>query len=115
MGELKTFPWSPLLGAKSTCKTKVKKAKFGDGYVQRKPDGINSLSDVYSVSFEYDIEEIDLIDDFLRQHAGVKAFLYVPSSNHRKTRVICESWSRRRHTTKLSKAIIDAKFEEVPL
>lgn len=73
---------------------------FGDGYEQRVANGINALSQQFSVNFKTRPKaEIDDIVAFFVSRGGVTAFDFVvPDSNEsgsEKTyKVVCESWSK---------------------
>ena len=73
--------------------------EFGDGYEQRVANGINALSQSFSVSFDTrPKEEIDDIIAFFVNKAGVTAFsfTYADSNNSGETtiKVVCEDWSQ---------------------
>ena len=80
---------------------KVKLASFGDGYEQRLRDGINSLSESYSLSFETRTkEEIDNIIQFFDSKGGVVPFLFtIPDSTsnsggEKTVKVVCPDYSQ---------------------
>ena len=78
---------------------KVKLASFGDGYEQRLRDGINSLSESYSLSFETRTkEEIDDIIQFFELKGGVVPFSFtIPDSNsggEKTVKVVCPDYSQ---------------------
>ncbi len=64
-------------------KPKVHLATFGDGYEQRLADGINSITEIYSVSFATRPKaDIDDIVAFFDSKQGVTAFDFtIPDSN----------------------------------
>jgi phage-related protein len=78
---------------------KVLISKFGDGYEQRVTDGINSLSETYSLQFK--TREKEFIDDvvvFLDGKKGVTKFAFrIPESNssggEKEIKVVCDSYS----------------------
>jgi phage-related protein len=74
-------------------------AQFGDGYEQRIANGINSLQESYSVSFNNRTkEEIDDITGYLGSLQGVTALSFtIPDSNNSgetTIKVICDSFSQ---------------------
>tara|TARA_Y100001951_G_C11294231_1_gene274378 strand:+ start:275 stop:655 length:381 start_codon:yes stop_codon:yes gene_type:complete len=76
---------------------RVRKAQFGDGYSHRIADGINSLSEKFSVSFSpRHKSEIDNIANYFALLKGVTALtLFVPNTNGDETiKVTCESWNK---------------------
>lgn len=74
-------------------------ANFGDGYEQRISDGINSLKESFSVSFNNrPKDEIDEIKLFLNTKKGVGSFDFTyPDSNELtneiSVKVVCDSFS----------------------
>jgi phage-related protein len=111
---LLTFPYSfgPTTSAQKSTEAKTLRAEFGDGYTQRVADGLNSVRDTYSVSWE-DISRTDarLIDDFLRARGGFEAFLWTPPGATVSKKWICESWSVTNASTVLDS--VSATFVEV--
>lgn len=82
-----------------TSKPKVYRASFGDGYEQRIAQGINNISESYSVSFvNREKTEIDDIVAFFDSLNGVTNFSFTfPDSNaggnEKSIRVVCEDYS----------------------
>ena len=80
---------------------KVKIATFGDGYEQRLQDGINSLGEIYSVSFVTRTkEDIDDIVYFFNTKRGVVSFDFtIPDSNsvggEATIKVVCDNYSQK--------------------
>lgn len=80
-------------------KPKVYMASFGDGYEQRIAQGINSLNESYSVSFNTRTKaEIDDIVGYLDSLRGVTSFNFViPDSNaggnETTIKVVCDDYS----------------------
>ena len=74
---------TPDKGLTRTKTPKVLVAAFGDGYEQRRPDGINNVKEELSLTFVNRTKEV--IDDvcaFLDATKGVTKFsLFVPDSN----------------------------------
>ena len=78
-------------------KPKVHLATFGDGYEQRLADGINSITEIYSVSFATRPKaDIDDIVAFFDSKQGVTAFDFtIPDSNNSgetTIKVVCDSF-----------------------
>lgn len=84
-----------------TSKPKVYRAAFGDGYEQRIAQGINNISESYSVSFvNREKTEIDDIVAFFDSLNGVTNFSFtIPDSNvdsvvkETTIKVVCEDYS----------------------
>jgi phage-related protein len=57
----------------------VLEAKFGDGYSQRMSDGLNTIMETWSLSFQNrPISDINIIRAFLEGKNGVQAFSWDP-------------------------------------
>ena len=89
----------PDKGMTRTGKPVVHLAKFGDGYEQRPVNGLNALTETFSISFNNRTkEEIDDIVAFFENKAGVTAFNYtIPDSNNSgesTVKVVCDSWNK---------------------
>ena len=86
---------------------KVRVASFGDGYQQRISDGINSVKDLFTVSFTNRTKaEADDIEAFFRDKKGVTSFNFTfPDSNSSSNdsagnpvttvKVGCTQWSQQ--------------------
>lgn len=82
-------------------KPTVLMARFGDGYEQRAADGLNSIKETYSVSFNNRTKEfVDDVVAFLDSTASVTNFGFtVPDSNNttrtgeKDVVVVCDSYS----------------------
>jgi len=78
---------------------KVLLARFGDGYEQRLPDGINSIQETFNITFNNRTkEEIDDITGYLASLKGASAFsLTIPDSNNSgelTIKVVCDSYAQ---------------------
>ena len=88
------------LKGNNSSKPKVHVATFGDGYEQRLADGINSIKQEFSVSFnKRPKEEIDDIAGYFNSLKGVTAFNFtIPDSNASGTpketiiKVVCDGF-----------------------
>ena len=56
----------------------VREVRFGDGYSQRAPAGLNADLKTYSVTLSVSREEATALESFLAEHGGWKAFLWTP-------------------------------------
>lgn len=78
----------------------IKRSNFGDGYVQRLPNGINNDRETYNVVFATrPKQEIDDIYAFLEDKGGTDNFTFtVPDENavsdEKDITVVCVSWSK---------------------
>jgi len=91
---------SPDKGLTRNSTPKVLVAKFGDGYEQRLPNGINSIDETFSATFNNRTkEEIDDITGYLASLKGATSFTYtIPdtngSGNEISIKVVCENYSQ---------------------
>jgi phage-related protein len=89
-----TFTFPASYGTSVTRAPRIKAVKFGDGYEQRQPDGINTFADVWSLSFT-NISPADAasIDSFFSGLYGVSYFLWTPPGGTQ-GKYICKEWGR---------------------
>lgn len=88
------FTWKPSLAATANSAPKVTEAKFGDGYVQRSPKGINNNPMSWDLSFDaLSSHDADAIEDFLATLYACLPFTWTDLRG-RTGQYICPSWSR---------------------
>ncbi|WJF92005.1 phage tail protein [Paraburkholderia bonniea] len=104
-----TFGWSPAPGPQGETTFAVRRAQFGDGYAQRVPDGINSRSDSWPVTFTGSREKIEGIKAFLDRHAGASAFFWTPPLGSGAL-FVCSRYSPVAHTA--GTFALSATFEQ---
>lgn len=109
---METFNWPVKLGMKTDFSPRVISVRFGDGYEQRKPDGLNSQLEKYNINLSLKPEKAQQVLAFLKRHGGVKSFLFQPVKNNPVVAVVCKKWSSDLGNIK---ALISAEFEEVAL
>lgn len=90
---METFHWRPKNHAQATAKPRVTTVRFGDGYPQRIPDGINNDLRNYDVTFAGTAAKINLIEGFLARHNGVRSFLWRDPDRNYLITVVCSSWA----------------------
>ncbi len=73
---MKTFRWKVKPGMDVTSAPSVREVRFGDGYSQRAPAGLNADLKTYSVTLSVSREEATALESFLAEHGGWKAFLW---------------------------------------
>lgn len=78
MAVTQTFAWSPQILAPGTRSYAIRSAKFGDGYSQEAPDGINNASDSWDLSFAGVEDYIQPIYNFLDGMKGATSFYWTP-------------------------------------
>ncbi|EFR7065181.1 phage tail assembly protein T [Escherichia coli] len=88
----------------------VRKVRFGDGYSQRAPAGLNADLKTYSVTFSVPRWEAMALESFLAEHGGWKAFLWTPPYEWRQIKVTCAKWSSR---VSMLRVEFSAEFEQV--
>ena len=85
--------FNPTKGVKRNPTPRILKAQFGDGYLQRTVDGINSIEENWSLSFiNRNSTEADILVGFLEDRKGVEAFDWPPPSSSSSIRVYCPKW-----------------------
>jgi phage-related protein len=87
------FSWCPTT---ATCQVepRVLVAQFGDGYAQRRPDGINTQDQIWSLEFHNRTQAVaEAIEAFLVARKGVDVFNWTPPRRSVVLDVICPDWS----------------------
>ncbi|MGO2306148.1 MAG: phage tail protein [Providencia sp.] len=109
---MEIFNWPIKPGMKTDFLPRIKSVQFGDGYEQRKPDGLNSQLEKFNVNLSLTPEKANKVLDFLKSHGGVKSFLFQPIKSQPTVVVVCKKWSSDGGNIRTG---ISAEFEEVPL
>lgn len=73
-----TFQWQHRATPTGAITHRTLVAQFGDGYVQRAGDGLNTKGAEWPLEFVGQRDVIDDIADFLDSHAGSKTFNWMP-------------------------------------
>ncbi|AGH74463.1 MULTISPECIES: phage tail protein [Edwardsiella] len=105
-----TFHWSPRPAMGASIKPSVTVVKFGDGYEQRRPAGINHILESYSPVFRVSHDEFREIEAFFRRQGAVKAFLWRSPQRHVLIRVVCREWSEQVYNNYVD---VSCKFDQV--
>lgn len=106
-----TFSYTPDYQPQATRAPATNNAKFGDGYEQRAEAGINSLPEIWDLSFtNRDLSEADGIDAFFTARKGVTYFEWTTPTGVA-GKFICRTWNYSRVNAIL--ASVTAKFEQV--
>ncbi|THA07305.1 phage tail protein [Rodentibacter pneumotropicus] len=107
---MKTFTFPPQWNMKRKAKPEINVLKFGDGYEQRRANGINNDLRTYDVVFKGINGYINQIDSFLTEHNGYKAFLWTPPHSGKQSKFRCEEWD-----VDISEgfSVLTATFQEV--
>lgn len=110
MAITKTFNWYPDVESRHKVKPLVSTSRFGDGYEQRTPNGLNSTPMVWSVSFTRQRSIGLAILAFLRGCKGSEAFNWTSPLNEA-GKYVCKAWDMR--TMKGGHLQITCDFEQV--
>ena len=73
-----TFTWYHNANPSGTVKFRTLSARFGDGYEQTAPDGINNKLESWPLTFEGTSASITPIKTFLESKLGTRSFLWTP-------------------------------------
>ena len=89
------FTYIPSYPPTAARKPRVKTVRFGDGYEQRIPDGINIQPEIWSLQFANRVStEIDAIETFLTALKGSTYFQWTPPRSVTQGNYICREWQR---------------------
>lgn len=88
------FTWLPLIGSAGRSVFRIRKAQFGEGYAQRASDGLNPEDSSWPVRFRGTRTAMTPIIDFLRAHAGVRAFQWTPPAHGLAGLYVCEEFTQ---------------------
>lgn len=94
---------SPDRGIQRQSNPRVLVARFGDGYEQRIADGINSVDEMFSVTFNNrSAAEVDDITGYFASLKGATSFTYtIPDDNavggELAIKVVCQNYSQSYH------------------
>lgn len=105
------FTWVPDWGASVEQSPAVLSAKFGDGYEQRRQNGINAQPATWKLRFSVrtDTEATALVT-FLQTQGGVTSFLWTPPGGVQASWV-CRKWQRQ--ITDFGLNSVSCDFDEV--
>lgn len=112
------FTWKPQTAYLINSEPDVSVVKFGDGYEQRAPKGLNPLRDKYDLRF-VGVDNLchnrpnvaKQAEAFLRARGAVEAFTWTPPNLTAPILVVCRSWTM---TKTHSVYDLSATFEQVP-
>jgi len=85
--------FNPDKALKQDINPRILKAQFGDGYMQRARDGINTLKETWSLTWtNRGITEGQKLLDFLEHTEGLHKFTWTPPYVSSPIKVIVDSW-----------------------
>ncbi len=89
------FDWAESSSTRLDEEARVAESRFGDGYAQRAPAGLNSLDESWSVNLRAVSRSAgDEIIAFFRTHRGVTPFDWTPPFTSVSGRWVCKRWTR---------------------
>lgn len=92
----------------------VSTSKFGGGYSQRIPLGLNSIQRTWRLVWsERDLSDMVALENFFRARKGAESFLWVPPGATVPTKWICTSFAGPTPVRGDQLASMNATFEEV--
>ena len=92
MAFIYTWAWPTSYNTETDTIPRVKIARFGDGYEQRSPDGINNMPRQVQYVYDFKRETLIQVEAFLRFTAGTMAFYYTPPYSPRGLFVADQGW-----------------------
>lgn len=95
---MKTFPWRPAPKPAINSSPDTVIAKFGNGYEQAAPAGLNNDLKTYSQRFI--VQEVDRLrfNEFMNEHGNHKAYMVFSYSRMKMVPVRNNNWSETPHT-----------------
>lgn len=106
------FTYKPEFGAQAQRKPNVNQVKFGDGYEQRISFGMNTIPEIWSLTFaNRDETEANAIDAFLKARGATQVFEWTPPGQLAGKAFVCREWQVS--PVKHNLFTISARFEEV--
>lgn len=107
---MEIFSWPVKPGMKTDFTPRIKAVRFGDGYEQRQPDGMNHQLRKFNITLSLKSSVADQVLTFLNKHGGITSFLFQPGKSKQAIKVVCKKWSSDSGNLRTS---ISAEFEEV--
>ena len=106
------FIWIPSYNISADFQPKIKSIKFGDGFEQISPDGINNNLFVENIEFNNrDLNETTAILHFLYYRQGAESFVWItPAPLVNQFRFKCKQWNYKQNF--YNNYNIIAKFEQ---
>ncbi len=107
-----SLPLEPIRSSSKNVTARFLRAELGDGYDQRAGDGIQTIKEEWSVTFEaLDSTNADLIIAFFEGLDGYQNFTWIPFRQTVAKKFICPSWSESYRGAGLTS--VSASFVEV--
>ena len=109
-----TPPVAPSTDLTAQTTARVNEAGFGDGYVQRTPDGLNSLDQTVSLQWADTLTKAQVteIRQFFEAKLGATPFFYQLPDEDAPRKWVCKTWSRAYQRHPLGLYTLRAEFTE---
>lgn len=108
--KMSEFTGVPQRNASVDYKPQRNEARFGDGYAQRSPKGLNNNPQNWKgLRFHGTENELDAIEAFFELKGGVTPFTWTPPGKS-EAKFICPEWAREHLYKNIS--VITANFEQ---
>lgn len=97
-------------GTTLTMKPRIRQTQFGDAYVQRKPDGLNFMLEVWQVAWAaLPAADAKAITDFFVARGGWQTFRWTAPGSSLQKVYLCPEWSDQFITGLVA---VSASFQE---
>lgn len=108
---METFGWKVRPGMRAAREPRVQTIRFGDGYEQRRAEGLNAMQSRYTIMLSGPHTAMQAVEGFLTRHKGTQAFQWQPPGQPATGIFVCRSWSIVRLATRTE---LTGEFEQVP-
>ena len=99
------FTYIPSRDFSSSTNSRVRTAKFGDGYSQRVADGINIRDQKWSLTFKNrSLEDSEAIISFFEDKDSIESFTWTPTGDNSTVQVLATNW-KETYTSPISRTI----------
>lgn len=109
-----TFDVSISYGCQNQMRPRTKSVAFGDGYELRIGDGLNTMAQKWTLSFNVmPLDMAEYIEWFFKKQGGIRWFWWVPPRQTQPIKVICKEWTRGPVEGSRHHDFISATFQQV--
>lgn len=107
------FDWVESASTALTEEPRVLETRFGDGYGQRSPDGLNPIAQMWELRFTgVDNPIADAMVAYWRAAGAVEAFDWTPLWHTVAIKVVCKQWTRSQ-PNEWGQSDLSARFVQV--
>mgnify|MGYP003358605667 FL=1 len=89
---METFKWCVRPNYSVDNEPNISEVVFGDGYTQRRLNGLNALLKTYSVVIKVRNKSAPDVLSFFERHQGIKPFYFIDPLTKQLKKVICKKW-----------------------